>query len=260
MKATNNIRDHLFIFFETGMQTIGEALSYGWKIWIFRKYRKYSWSWRFGNPHNTIKLGKPSKTKPKRELYGGVHRVCMFLSYRRHKDESYFYQDDGKECWNLLNYIHDVDNLFRKLRNKTGIQITAHMFRHTSLSILNSVDNRNCFVSEPVIKIYTRHFNTYVHPSDDEVSEAFRKVSDHLKTPGKEVYVRIMGVTALTYEDNPHCKEISSFTPETKTLIRITTDVWRGASLAFPKRRIFVNERGKTRITADFFILQQWES
>ena len=32
----------------------------------------------------------------------------------------------------------DVDNLFRKLRKKTGIYITPHMFRHTSLSLLNS--------------------------------------------------------------------------------------------------------------------------
>ena len=50
----------------------------------------------------------------------------------------------------------DVDNLFRKLRKKTGIYITPHMFRHTSLSLLNRrAGIPNFSVYGPGIKIYT---------------------------------------------------------------------------------------------------------
>ena len=81
----------------------------------------------------------------------------------------------------------DVDNLFRKLRKKTGIYITPHMFRHTSLSLLNSAgwEPELLRIRAGHKNIYTT-LNTYVHPSDEEVSEAFRKASEHLKMPEKE--------------------------------------------------------------------------
>ena len=81
----------------------------------------------------------------------------------------------------------DVDNLFRSLRKKTGIYITPHMFRHTSLSMLNSAG-----WSPELLRARAGHkniyttLNTYVHPSDDEVAEAFRNVSEKLAMPGKD--------------------------------------------------------------------------
>ena len=80
----------------------------------------------------------------------------------------------------------DVDNLFRKLRKKTGIYITPHMFRHTSLSLLNSAG-----WDPELLRIRARHkniyttLNTYVHPSDEEISEAFQKASEGFRIPGK---------------------------------------------------------------------------
>lgn len=78
----------------------------------------------------------------------------------------------------------DVDNLFRTLRKKTSIRVTPHMFRHTSLSLLYSAG------WEPEMlrhraghkNIYTT-LDTYVHPSEEEVTKAFKKASESLKMP-----------------------------------------------------------------------------
>jgi len=78
----------------------------------------------------------------------------------------------------------DVDNVFRTLRKKTGIYITPHMFRHTSLSLLHSAGWSPELLKERAghKNIYTT-LNTYVHPSDEEVAEAFRKTSAGLNLP-----------------------------------------------------------------------------
>ena len=78
----------------------------------------------------------------------------------------------------------DVDNLFRTLRKKTGIRVTPHMFRHTSLSLLYSAGWEPEMLRQRAghKNIYTT-LNTYVHPSKEEVAEAFRKASESLKMP-----------------------------------------------------------------------------
>ena len=64
------------------------------------------------------------------------------------------------------------------------------MFRHTSLSLLYSVG----WAPELLRKraghknVYTT-INTYVHPSDDEISKEFHAVSDQLKPKSDEVYI-----------------------------------------------------------------------
>ncbi|MFV0466847.1 MAG: tyrosine-type recombinase/integrase, partial [Lachnospiraceae bacterium] len=80
-----------------------------------------------------------------------------------------------------MNYTN-VDNVFRDLRKKTGIYITPHMFRHTSLSLLHSAGWEPELLKERAghKNIYTT-LNTYVHPSNEEVAEAFHKASENLK-------------------------------------------------------------------------------
>ena len=58
------------------------------------------------------------------------------------------------------------------------------LFRHTSLSLLNSAGWEPELLKERAghKDIYTT-LNTYVHPSDDEVSEAFRRTSENLRLP-----------------------------------------------------------------------------
>lgn len=78
----------------------------------------------------------------------------------------------------------DVDNVFRTLRRKTGIHVTPHMFRHTSLSLLHSAGWEPELLKERAghKNIYTT-LNTYVHPAEEEVAEEFRKASAKLGMP-----------------------------------------------------------------------------
>ena len=97
-----------------------------------------------------------------------------------------FVKIQGKNAGKAMNYT-DVDNLFRQIRRKTGIYITPHMFRHTSLSMLSSAG------WEPELlrkraghkNIYTT-LNTYVHPSEEEVAAAFEEAAERFRLPRKE--------------------------------------------------------------------------
>jgi integrase len=84
---------------------------------------------------------------------------------------------------NAMDY-RDVDNLFRTLRKKTGIRVTPHMFRHTSLSLLYSAGWEPEMLRQRAghKNIYTT-LDTYVHPSEEEVAEAFKKAAESLKMP-----------------------------------------------------------------------------
>lgn len=188
MKATNNIRDYflLYLLFETGMR-IGEALS----LWL----EDFDISESIISIHDRGELenlseiktvSSPRKLDCTQDLMEVFTEYVCFFHTEGIKTNHIFIKMMGKNAGKAMNYT-DVDNLFRKLRKNTGIQITAHMFRHTSLSILNSAgwEPELLRIRAGHKNIYTT-LNTYVHPSDDEVSEAFRKVSDHLKMLGKE--------------------------------------------------------------------------
>lgn len=188
IKATNNIRDYflLYLLFETGMR-IGEALS----LWL----EDFDMSDRTICIHDRGELENLAEIKtvysPRtldctQDLMEVFTEYVCFFHTEGIKTNHVFIKMMGKNAGKALGYT-DIDNLFRKLRKKTGIHITAHMFRHTSLSLLHSAgwEPELLRVRAGHKNIYTT-LNTYVHPSDDDVSEAFRKASAHLKMPGKE--------------------------------------------------------------------------
>ena len=82
----------------------------------------------------------------------------------------------GKRKYKAMTYS-DVDNLFRTLRYKTEIYVTPHMFRHTSLTTLRMAGWKPELlrVRAGHKNIYTT-LNTYVHPSETEITEAFNNV------------------------------------------------------------------------------------
>lgn len=89
----------------------------------------------------------------------------------------------GSNAGKAMDYS-DVDNLFRDLRRKTGIKITPHVFRHTSLSLLyaDGWDPEYLRIRAGHKNIYTT-LNTYVHPTEEELTEAFGKASPNLSGP-----------------------------------------------------------------------------
>ncbi|URZ05520.1 hypothetical protein CLROS_008460 [Clostridium felsineum] len=91
-----------------------------------------------------------------------------------------FIKISGDNQYKPMNYI-DVDNLFRTLKKKTGIYVTPHMFRHTSLTILRMANWQ-----PELLRIRAGHkniyttLNTYIHPSDKEITEKFNKTQPNL--------------------------------------------------------------------------------
>ena len=180
-----NIRDYflLYLLFESGMR-IGEALSLwledfdldGLKVSVTDRGELENLA-EIKTVHSPRKL---DCTQDLADLFMGyvceVH-TCdintnhVFLKLRR--------GNAGKP----MDYT-DVDNLFRTLRKKTGIQITPHVFRHTSLSLLYA----DGWAPE-LLRIRAGHkniyttINTYIHPTEEELTAAFNKAAPHLSRP-----------------------------------------------------------------------------
>lgn len=185
LRAATNVRDYflLYLLFETGMR-IGEALS----LWLED----------FDISDGTIEIrdrGEMENLAEIKTVHSPRKLDCTMELMDLFSECVCYYHDDavktnhifvklmGKHKGEAMDY-RDVDNVFRVLRKKTEIRITPHMFRHTSLSLLHTAG------WEPeLLKIRAGHkniyttLNTYVHPSDQEVSEAFRKASGNLKLP-----------------------------------------------------------------------------
>ncbi|WP_252241842.1 tyrosine-type recombinase/integrase [Clostridium sp. ZBS18] len=178
----NNLRDKflLTLLYETGIR-IGEALS----LWIEDidvsemiidlKDR--------GQLENNAEIKTVSSP---RRIDISQNLIDMFMEYiaEYHTEEvetnHVFIKISGKNKYKAMNYI-DVDNLFRKLKKKTGLYVTPHMFRHTSLTTLRMANWQ-----PELLKIRAGHkniyttLNTYVHPSDEEITREFKKVQSNL--------------------------------------------------------------------------------
>ena len=185
LRTATNVRDYflLYLLFETGVR-IGEALS----LWL----EDFDISDRTiqirdrGEMENLAEIKtvhSPRKLDCTMELMDLFSECVCFFHDDAVKTNHVFVKLMGVHKGEAMNY-RDVDNVFRVLRKKTGIDITPHMFRHTSLSLLHSAGWEPELLKERAghKNIYTT-LNTYVHPSDDEVSEAFGKASENLKLP-----------------------------------------------------------------------------
>jgi len=185
LRATTNLRDYflLYLLFETGFR-IGEALS----LWLED----------FDISENKIQLKDRGELENQAEIKSVASpRILditqdladLFMKYvcTYHacdtKTNHVFIKIGGAEAGKAMTYAN-VDNVFRTLRDKTGIAVTPHVFRHTSLSLLHSAG----WLAELLRKraghknIYTT-INTYVHPSDEEMAEVFHKTASTLKAP-----------------------------------------------------------------------------
>jgi integrase len=185
LRACNNLRDYfvLYLLFETGMR-IGEALS----LWledfdssgnaIFLKDRG-----ELENQAEIKTVSSPRRLDITQELMDlFTEYICLFHT-ERVQTNHVLIKLRGNNLGKAMDYT-DVDNLFRTLRKKTSIVVTPHMFRHTSLSLLYSAgwEPELLRVRAGHKNIYTT-INTYVHPSDEEVAEAFRAMAPALKLP-----------------------------------------------------------------------------
>src|SRR5665648_496427 len=185
LNSCTNLRDYLLLYllFETGMR-IGEALS----LWLedFDMAGLLITLHDRGDLENLAEIktvSSPRKlncTQELMDLFTGY--ICEYHTAEIHTNHV-FLKIKGRMAGKAMDY-GDVDNLFRNLRKKTGIRVTPHMFRHTSLSLLYSAGWEPEMLRQRAghKNIYTT-MDTYVHPSEEEVAEAFRKAAESLKMP-----------------------------------------------------------------------------
>ncbi|MDJ0535658.1 MAG: tyrosine-type recombinase/integrase [Xenococcaceae cyanobacterium MO_207.B15] len=85
--------------------------------------------------------------------------------------------------------IDDVDSLFRRLRKKTGIYVTAHLLRHSHATNLVRAGWDMSYVQKRLghSDIQTT-INTYVHLLDDDLKAEYQKYLEqrNLNLPSSE--------------------------------------------------------------------------
>lgn len=177
IRVCNNLRDKflLTLLYETGMR-IGEALS----LWIedFDISDMVIDLQDRGELENNAEIKTVSSP---RRIDISQNLADMFMEYiaEYHTEEvetnHIFIKLSGSNKYKPMNYT-DVDNLFRTLKKVTGIYVTPHMFRHSSLTLL-----RMAGWQPELLRIRAGHkniyttLNTYIHPSDEEITEEFNR-------------------------------------------------------------------------------------
>ncbi|WP_195618481.1 tyrosine-type recombinase/integrase [Clostridium paraputrificum] len=177
IRTCNNLRDKflLSLLYETGIR-IGEALS----LWI----EDFDISDMIIDLQDRGELENNAEIKTvssPRRIDISQNLADMFMEYiaEYHTEEvetnHIFIKLSGSNKYKPMNYT-DVDNLFRTLKKVTGIYVTPHMFRHSSLTLL-----RMAGWQPELLRIRAGHkniyttLNTYIHPSDEEITEEFNR-------------------------------------------------------------------------------------
>ncbi|CAI3617883.1 MULTISPECIES: tyrosine-type recombinase/integrase [Clostridium] len=178
----NNLRDKflLTLLYESGIR-IGEALS----LWIedFDVSEMIIDLKDRGELENNAEIKTVSSP---RRIDISQNLADMFMEYiaEYHTEDvetnHIFIRISGNNKNKAMTYT-DVDNLFRMLNKKTGIYVTPHMFRHSSLTVL-----RMAGWQPELLRIRAGHkniyttLNTYIHPSDEEITEEFNRTRPNL--------------------------------------------------------------------------------
>lgn len=171
--ATTNIRDEFLIklLYETGLR-IGEALSLFIEDIIFdhNKGHRIRLVYR-GELSNGAKLKTGS-----REIHISQELIDLFDDYaydildELEIDTNFvFLKLKGKNKGQPLEYP-DVSDLFKRLKKKTGIDVHAHLLRHTHATIYYQTTKDIKQVQERLghSQIQTT-MNMYLHPSDEYI-------------------------------------------------------------------------------------------
>lgn len=171
--ATNNIRDEFLIrlLYETGLR-IGEALSLFIEDIVFDHNKGHRIKLV-----NRGELSNGAKLKTgEREIHISQELIDLFDDYaydildELEIDTNFvFVKLRGKNKGQPLEY-QDVSDLFKRLKKKTGIDVHAHLLRHTHATIYYQTTKDIKQVQERLghSQIQTT-MNMYLHPSDEDI-------------------------------------------------------------------------------------------
>lgn len=183
VKACNNPRDKFLILllWETGFR-IGECLS----LWL-EDFKVESRTIEIKDRINSENGSEIKNIYSLRKIDVSADLINEFLNYiiLIHTDEintNYvFIKISGKRKGFAMEY-DDINALFRRLRKKTGIFVTPHLFRHTHFDMLRrsgwgfeQIKQRGGWsnVQTPM--------QIYSHPTDKELREAWEATENLFK-------------------------------------------------------------------------------
>ncbi len=181
--ACVNDRDKflLSLLYETGMR-IGEVLS----LWV-EDFEISDISIDLKDRGELENHAEIKTVSSPRKIDISQNMLDIFMGYiaRYHTEDvdtnHVFIKLSGKNKYKPMDYT-DVDNLFRTLERKTNIHVTPHMFRHSSLTVLRMAgwQPELLRVRAGHKNIYTT-LNTYVHPSDGEITKEFHRIQPNME-------------------------------------------------------------------------------
>jgi integrase/recombinase XerD len=86
----------------------------------------------------------------------------------------------GQHAHQALTYA-DIDSLFRRLRQKTGLKVTPHVLRHTMLTMLAELGWAPELLQERAGHAsFQQTYQTYVHPSREALRAAWEQTQEQV--------------------------------------------------------------------------------
>lgn len=175
--AASNVRDRFLIklLFETGLR-IGEVLS----LYIEDFICDYNKGHRIRLVDRGLSINGAKLKTGEREIHISQDLINLFDDYEYEIldeleiDTNFvFVKLKGKNQGEPMNYF-DASALFKRLKEKTGINIHPHLLRHTHATIYYRQTKDIKQVQERLghSQIQTT-MNMYLHPSDEDIRESW---------------------------------------------------------------------------------------
>jgi integrase/recombinase XerD len=185
--ACENRRDHLLLtmLFESSLR-IGEALA----LWIEDiDIARCQIHVRDRGPlDNGAEIKTPASRRSvdiSRELINATLDYLAIIHTDEISTNHVFVKLRGPHTGDPLEYA-DVHDLFTRLKRKTGIDASAHLLRHSSLTLLAKAGWRPEYLQHRAGHSQFQYtYQLYVHPSDEDMRAEWEK-TEHQVQWGKE--------------------------------------------------------------------------
>src|SRR5258708_3525655 len=183
VNACENMRDQLLLtlLYESSLR-IGESLA----LWIEDvdvDGRKIHVRDR-GELSNDAEIKTPASCRAVDVSENLINQILDYLVII-HTDEvetnHLFIKLRGANAGQPLSYA-DVNDLFQRLKTKTGIDAHAHLLRHSSLTSLAKNGMRPEVLRERAGHAQFQYtYQLYVHPEEEEIRQEWEQIEEHLR-------------------------------------------------------------------------------
>ena len=187
--ACGNLRDQLLLhlLYEAGLR-IGEALA----LWLEDvDVARYQLHVRDrGELPNGAEIKTPAAERTidiSPELIYQIMDYAVVAHTEEIETNHVFLKMRGPHAGQPLEYA-DVNDLFQRLKNKTGIDASAHLFRHTSFTHLAKAGWLPEHLRERAGHSNFQHtYQLYVHPSEEDLRDAWEQTQKQMRLDIRQV-------------------------------------------------------------------------